>query len=114
MSNTRKNIRKAVWSGDSASAKDVGEAIQDLYQITSSFTSFAVIDISTAYAPPFKIAYDHIPVAVLVGRVLLQKQPITVAGGVVSWVWDGKQITVNSISGLTVGALYEIIFLVFG
>lgn len=111
MTYRKPSLRNAVSGHDTAT----GEALRDLEGAVRQSIPVAVISRSVTYAPPIYLSAERLPVAVLMGRCKLTTDPVgVVAQSAVAWLWENSQVKIVSIPGLTVGALYDINFLVFG
>lgn len=115
MPNSRlKSLRKSVWDKD-VDGRDVGEALRDLYTAFRGLTETTLVEIpAISWAVPFHIASDHIPQAVIMVRGRISQQPTLVNNGSVDWTWINNQVRVDSVTTLTIGVRYDLVFQLLG
>lgn len=105
-------LRKRIWSGTNASARDVGESMRDLAgQIDGAVGTKRLKLLDQVYGGTVQVSMSKRPEAILCIHVE-DNAGFMITGHDVptSWEWDGSTATI-SIGGLTTGSRYSVITL---
>lgn len=116
MGNSRKSLRKAIWAtGADPSPRDIGEALRDVDTAFTQLVPMSVVTSVVIGGTSFAVNADHAPVAIVVGRVTVHQSPAAVPwSAAIDWGWNGTNVVVTTIGGLTAGVKYDITLLLFG
>lgn len=113
------SLRKSLWTGDKASARDVAEFARDVDQRVRSVETGATLQVVSfdnfTFTLPIVIdTAGRKPAAVYVGTLRVPGSPTNLQPTLTPlWdVWNGK-VRINQITGATVGTKYDLSLLLF-
>ena len=101
-------IRKRVWGGDNASARDVGENMRDVQSAVSSVVPMQIVTLENFVYHNVDVELATKPLAVLVIHVENLDGTIERPDPLTDWRWDGRSVSLT-IGGLPTGRRYATI-----
>jgi len=111
--NRQPALRTGVWSGDTVSPQDVGEAMRDLDGAIRQMLPTAKLEFTSVYNPPITLAAPFVPSAILVGKCSITGTTTHVPGVAADWSYQDANLVING-GELVSGTSYDLTLLIFG
>jgi len=108
-----KGLRSAVWAGDAANPRDVGEALRDISDQVARRSAVDVIERERVlWAEPFSFEAEARPRLVMLADARLGGTLEAVDIGAIAWSAEGGRVQISSARTLRPGTVYDLRFLV--